>query len=434
MMKRILILTYFFPPSNFAGSYRIASFAKYFHQFGYYPVIITRHAPENAGSFDEMAHDCCKEIAHKKEKGYEVFYLPYKGNLRDRIYAKYGDNRFVYIRRMLSFFEMLMQAVTPFSIPYSNLYSFTKKYLTTHKDIKLIITSGKPFQLFLFAHLLSKKSNIPWIADYRDEWNSRYPNNDFKIRWRERIYFLFESHLEKKWTRNISFATTPTEKWAEQIGNYLDKPCHVVMNGFDAEMCTAIEEAQSIKKKEDELTVLHLGSLYEWQPIEIFIRAVIELIKENFQIKCIFPGVLNEAINEKRINDAAGEFSKHFKMMPRIPQKETIKLMAEADVFLMIGYQKFKGWMSLKLLEYLPWHKPILLCPGNDYIENVLKKYSLSCVCNNEKEVISVLRAIKNKGKNTISSDDKVFIDTFTRENQAAQLCQLMDNLLNKKA
>jgi len=428
-MKRILILTYFFPPSNFAGSYRIASFAKYFHKFGYYPIIITRHATENAGSFGEMAQDCGKDITHSKENGYEIYYLPYKGNLRDRIYAKYGDLKFVHIRRILSFFEMLMQSITPFSIPYSNLYEFSNKYLSSHKNIQLIITSGKPFQLFLFAHLLSKKHKIPWIADYRDEWNSRYPNNNFKIHWREKIYFLFESRLEKRWTRNIAFATTPTEKWAEHISSYLGKPCHVVMNGFEPEIFQDIEKSDIRKSINDELTVLHLGSLYEWQPIEIFISAVSELLKGGFKIRCIFPGILNEAINEKRIIEAAGEYSKHFTILPRIPQKETIKLMSEADVFLMVGYQKFKGWMSLKVLEYLPWQKPIILCPGNVYLQEVLKNYSLAYVCNSENEVISFLHALKNKNIPSATLMDKEFINTFTRENQAAHFCQLMDHI-----
>lgn len=430
-MKKILLITYFFPPSNFAGSYRLASFAKYFHKYGYYPMVVTRQAPENAGSFREMAQGCGKDVVFEKHEGYEVHFLPYKANLRDRILAKYGDKKYVYIRRILSFFEMLLQAVTPYVIPYANLYRFSKNYLKSHNDIQLIITSGKPFQLFLFAHLLSKKFKIPWVADYRDEWNSRYPFNDFEIRWREKIYFAFESHLEKKWTRNLAFATTPTQKWAEQISIFLNKPCHVVMNGFDPESYNIIDKSDKTNSEKDVLSVLHLGSLYEWQPVEIFIGAVNSLIKNNFKIKCFFPGVLNEDVNENRIKEAASEFAEHFFIMPRIPHKEVFQLMAEADVYLMVGYRKFNGWMSLKVLEYLPWHKPIILCPGNIFIEEVLKNYSKTFVCNSDSEVITAIKYIKDNLSlfKKPSPADSDFIHTFTRDNQAAVFCSFLDNL-----
>ncbi len=432
-MKKILLITYFFPPSNFAGSYRLASFARYFNKFGYYPVVVTRQAPENAADFRVMAGNCGSDIIFEKNEGFEVYYLPYKANLRDRIYAKYGDNKYVYIRRLLSFFELLLQAVTPFAMPYANLYSFSKNYLKYNNDIKLIIASGKPFQLFLFAYLLSKKYIIPWVADYRDEWNCRYINNNLRINLNEKILFRFESFLERKWTKNLLFAITPTEVWTEHIKNFVGKPCHVVMNGFDPEKIIINDNSKISGSKE--LNILYLGSLYKYQPIEIFINSIVKLLENNFKIKCVFPGILNEPENEKRILNIVDKFSNNFIIMPRISQKEVYKLMAQADLFLMVGYNEIKGWMSLKVIEYLPWHKPILLCPGNFYMEEFLKNYSLSFVCNSETEVVETLLSIiyKTDKKYEVTSADNVFIDSFKRESQAAKFCEIIDEFLEVK-
>ena len=228
-MKKVLILTYFFPPANFAGSYRLYSFAKSLHKFGYYPIIITRQSIDGASSLTEMAKDCGTEKIIEQHDGYEVHYLPYKSNLRDRIYAKYGEKKFSFLRKILSFIEILLQSLTVRVIPYSNIYYYAENIIKKQKDISFILCSGKPFQLFSFGYLLSKKFAIRWIADYRDEWNSRYKYNNFKISVKEKFFYFFETHLEKKWTGNASLITTVTEHWSKNISSFIDKKASKAM-------------------------------------------------------------------------------------------------------------------------------------------------------------------------------------------------------------
>ncbi|MDD3876106.1 MAG: polysaccharide deacetylase family protein [Bacteroidales bacterium] len=430
-MKKILILSYFFPPSNFAGSYRVASFAKYFHKYGYYPIVITRQAPNNAGTFREMAGSCGTDIIFEKHDGYEVYYLPYKANLRDRIYSRYGDNKLVWLRKMLSFFELIFQGITVKAIPYANIYFFAKDFLKKNKDIDFLLCSGKPYQLFLFAHLLNKKFKIKWIADYRDEWNSLFSNNNIKLNFKERFFLNFDSQLEKKWTKSASLITTVTEEWAKNLSNFLNKPCKVVLNGFDFEIIDSFRSAHKTSSDKESLVILHLGSLYDYQPIEIFIEAVINLLRKNFKISCFFPGITNSFNNEKRLQDLTNDFSDSFVLMPRIDQKKVYHLMAKADIFIMIGYQDIKGWMSSKILEYLPWHKPIILCPSdNGILEHLIKPYSKSFVCNTSEEVEKNIISIYNNKKQLcdFNADDEIYCKNFTREKQV----EILSNYLNK--
>ena len=41
-MKKILIISYFFPPCNLTPSQRTISWARLLHKHGYYPIVITR--------------------------------------------------------------------------------------------------------------------------------------------------------------------------------------------------------------------------------------------------------------------------------------------------------------------------------------------------------------------------------------------------------
>jgi len=430
--KKILILSYFFPPSNFAGSYRVASFAKYLHKYGYYPIVVTRQAPENAGNFREMAKDCGKDTIHQKHEGYEVYYLPYKGNLRDRIYAKYGDEKFVFARKILSFFELIFQGITVRAIPYNNIYFFAKSYLKKNTDIELLLCSGKPYQLFSFAHLLNKKLGVKWVADYRDEWNSWMRFNHLNISLKQKFLYRFESMLEKKWTKSAALITTVTEHWAKNLNTFLKKPAHIVLNGYDFDVQISIDENSEKDERHADLTIVHTGSLYSYQPVELFVSIVCKHIRKGYNIQCYFVGVTNEPENEWRIRNTAKELSEYFIITDRIPQKELLSLMTKADAFLMVGYQELHGWMSSKILEYLPWHKPILLCPsGNEELEQLLNKHSKTFISNSEEaleEDISFIYNNKSRLK-VFNQDDETYSQFFSREKQVSVLAKHLEKV-----
>lgn len=432
-MKKILILSYFFPPSNFAGSYRIASFAKYLHKFGFYPVVITRQSPKGASTFREMAAPCGKDVIHEVNEGYEVYYLPYRANLRDRLLFSYGEKKLSFLRKALSLFEMLTQFITPFFISYSNIYFFSKRILTEQPDFTFIMASGKPFQLFLFAHKLSAKYHIPWVADYRDEWNSRYLFNAFPIPFKDKIYYFFEKELERKFCSSAALITTVTQEWVTHIRTFNQKECRLVLNGYDdvIEKC-ALEK--TFRNNSDSLNILHLGSLYVWQPIEIFLKGVVLCLNKGKSIKCFFPGILNEPSNKARIFEEIKGHETHFNVSERIDRIEAIKMMQDADAFLMVGYQDFSGWMSLKLLEYLPFYKPIILCPGNATLEAFLKPYSNLHVCNSSEEVKLLLDSHKflNKSNNAANQNDINFVAGFSRMKQTEKLAQLLNSIKPK--
>ena len=122
LMKKILIISYFFPPSTFTGSFRIYSWAKYLHKFGYYPIIVTRNWGIPITGYKDMSVSTIGEMVHEVNDNYEVYYLPYKGNLRDKLYEKYGDIKMVFLRRMLSLFEIIFQNFSIRILPYRNLY------------------------------------------------------------------------------------------------------------------------------------------------------------------------------------------------------------------------------------------------------------------------------------------------------------------------
>jgi hypothetical protein len=124
-MKKILILSYYYPPANFVGAERIGSFAKHLHKFGIYPIIVTRNWNENqTNTYEEIKDNSFK---HRIFDTHEEYYLPYNRSWRDKLF---GKTCFfcISLRRILTFLELVVSTIWIPALPYANLYSQARKY------------------------------------------------------------------------------------------------------------------------------------------------------------------------------------------------------------------------------------------------------------------------------------------------------------------
>lgn len=433
MLKKVLILSYFFPPSNFAGSYRVFSWAKYLNRFGYYPVIITRNWKENSSNYLDISKTIQTDIIHKIFETHEVYYLPYKGNLRDYLLTKYGDKKFVWFRKILSFTELLLQNVSTRIIPFNNIYTFAKNYISENKDISLLIASGKPFILFKFGYLLNQEFKIPWIADYRDEWTTHQSHKDSTLI--QKILNQIESKFERKWIRNVFAITTVSEHWAKRISTFNNSKCYVVMNGYD-DFPDKLKDIDTFSS----FTITHNGSLYDSQPHQYFIDAFINIIEKyraQIKIELLFPGLLIDPKKSNEIRKALTGYEEFYSILPRITHEEVILMQKKCHVLLMIGHTAVQGWHTSKVFEYLACNKPILLCPSdNDVIEQLIKETNTGKICNTTEECLVTLSNYIEEyiltGKIAFNPKSDIIVK-YHRKGQAEKLASLFNQALRIK-
>ena len=100
-----MIIAYFFPPANFVGGDRIAAWAKYLHKLGYFPTIVTRNW--NDGQKDLTGRIEDNTLKHDVFETYEVYRLPYKRTLRDKLNSYPNSIIASFLRRFLSFLELI---------------------------------------------------------------------------------------------------------------------------------------------------------------------------------------------------------------------------------------------------------------------------------------------------------------------------------------
>ena len=299
-MKRIIILSYFFPPCNLTASQRAFSWAKYLSKFGYYPTIITRRWDHPIHTLKDVSMGTANEMIHEKNEYHEVYYLPYNPNLRDRIYVKHGESGMSFIRRLLTLIEIVLSNFWNRMIPFNNLYTFAENLISKDDSYKAVIISGNPFIQFKFGYLLNKKHNIKWIADYRDAWTTSDINNIHKNKLFRTLHFL-ERRFEKKWVRTASAITASSMPIANGIRDLTGVKENALYNGFEEDDFKFIKERTPFET----FTITYVGTLYEGQKIEVFCKAFKQFIDSNANsnIKLLFPGISFYKEQEKRIKN-----------------------------------------------------------------------------------------------------------------------------------
>ena len=421
-LNKILIISYFFPPCNLTASGRTYSWAKWLHKYGYYPVIVSRKWERKLESLKDVSIPSSEGVLHEKFDTYEVYYLPYKGNLRDKIYRKHGEDRCTKLRQTLTFFELIFQFFSNKAIPYRNIYTFSKKLLEKEKFEHLII-SGNPFNLFKFGFLLNKKFKIPWTADYRDAWStSEITDNSSSIL--KKLIHKLDVIFENKWVSTANSVTASSKSIGESIEKMTGVKSFPVFNGIEFEDFDVVKETSKLNY----FSIAYIGTLYDGQKIEIFCEAFKKFIDLNLNIKTklLFPGLAFFGDQESRVNSIMKGYENYLECSDRIPREEILTLEKRVHLLLHVAWKGYKGIIASKIYEYIASGTKIIVAPSDEgAIEEIVKSSECGVVLNKEDEIVDFLMLEYTKFKiGEISCNDITHsnIQQFSRQKQVESL------------
>lgn len=360
-MKKLLILAYDFPPYVSVGGLRPASWAKYLHEFGVFPVVVTRQWANNYGNaLDYITPSESKETIIENSDTATIIRTPYKPNWANKILLQYGNKKYRVLRKSITAFYEICQWI--FTIgPKSQLYFAAKEYLKNNK-VECIIATGEPFILFRYASKLSKKFNIPWIADYRDPWvqSSRSANMLQKI---------WNRYNEKRFLKNATCITTVSDFFKKLIStNVINKDFHIITNGYDD---TVITNVKGITQNSTVLSIGFAGMIYDYHPIESFLRVVHEFVQSGNALCINFYGTNKSVEIEQLITDKYTYLKNCVKIYPKLKNCHLVKELAKNNVLLLFNYYQILG---TKIYDYLAVKRLILLCYTNDKEARILKE------------------------------------------------------------
>jgi glycosyltransferase involved in cell wall biosynthesis len=363
-MKKILILAYDFPPYISVGALRPNAWFKYFHNFGFHPIIVTRQWENNYGDFrDYIAPSYSKETLIEEDPNGTIIRAPYFPTWSNRLILNKGDKKWKLARKAYSAAIEYSQFILPIG-PKRPIYLAAKEYLKENK-VDLILATGDPFVLFHYANKLSEEFNVPWIADYRDPWTL---NSDEKKFWLEKT---MQGYLEKKIVSKaccISVVSEFVKFKIEQVVQPKQKSFLILPNGYDDE---AINKIKDIPQSRSELTISLVGSLYDWHPYEYFLETCakfIERTKRNIKFK--FYGTNRSKELENITNFKFPILKNHVEIIGKMPNDQLLEELVKDNVMLLFNYYSYMG---TKIFDYLGINRKILLCFTDDKEAQKLK-------------------------------------------------------------
>lgn len=418
-MKKVLILAYDFPPYNSIGGQRPYSWYKYLSEFGIEPIVVTRHWDrEIQNSIDYVKPSECQVETIQNTYLGTIIRVLFKPNLRDKMLLKYGFSKYTVLRKILTLIYQFGEFIFPMLDNRKIIYKAANNYLTQN-SVDAIIATSEPFILFKYARKLSKIHNIPWCADYRDGWSTNYNRGLFE----KQFYQIIEKSIIKSCRQII----TVSDEFKYQLEKlHSKKLVEVVMNGYFPELFENLQV-----KNSEKFTLGFAGTLYNYQPIELFAKSFNFSPSITDYISIKFIGLNFYPEQKNRIENAFIDYKGSIETTDRLSHIDTLNELNACQLLLLPASSE-QAQLYAKTFDYLALNKKILLFKNdNGALEKIILKTNSGIICNNSEEIADAIKVAflewQQKGKVKCNS---ININQYSRKEQAKKLATLLNHLL----
>ena len=233
-MKRVLVITYYWPPAGGSGVQRWVKFSKYLPSEGWQPVIYTPENPEMQSEDSSLGADVPPQAEVIRRPITEIYslYRRFTGKSASR-----SQVNMVNAQKKSLAGRLMMWARGKFFVPDPRVswvrpsVKFLKKYLREH-PVDVIVSTGPPHSMHLIAQKVSLATGIPWISDFRDPWTKIFYFKHLHLSSRTvRKHERLEKSVLDGSTAVIAVSPLVQEEFREMTST----PVELITNGFDPE-------------------------------------------------------------------------------------------------------------------------------------------------------------------------------------------------------
>ena len=411
-MKKVLIISYYFPPLNSMAAKRYGTMCKYFKACGYEAYILTTTINE----CDYLGAKRDLEVPIPLENIIRIGKEKQIKGIQEKVIHWF--NGILYKRKFCS------RAI----MGYDELlwYEKVRKKIDWEKfkDIDIIIGTYGPIGNLYIAKYLSDKLKCFYVADIRDlisEWQEAEDGY--------RRCYKIDQMIEKMLLSSANGIVTTTHGFKKILQNkYNSKRVITIYNGWDK---TQIGQ----RGHSEEKYLYYAGSLYEHRldGFGLLLNAL-KKINEKENIKLIV-----RSIGPKKLDDKAR------KMVAKMGMTSYITILPSAP-FEVINEEQREAYIHIILSSVQEENiDQMVTVPGKTY-ELMNEKAPVLAITSKKSDLAKIL-AYTNKGIATTSEDEIIqfilhdhnqyignnHIRKFSREYQAKRLCGFMDEIVKGK-
>ncbi len=429
-MKRVLIITYYWPPTGGSGVQRWLKFAKYMPSLGWQPVVLTPENPDIGLLDQSLMNDIPPEA--------EVIKIPISDpskiikNKHSQKDVHDGYSRLESTSWKMRFAKWIRGN---FFIPDSRILwvkpavSYLNSYLRNH-PVDLIVSTGPPHSMHLIAERVVKRNRIKWILDLRDPMSQMITNEALLMStFALKRYRKIESRLLHGAHKVLS--TSPG--MLEVIEHVDAAKFKAITNGYDA---ADFERFEEIRK--DKLILVHAGLLSKYRIPYKLLEVLEKLIKQGgpffenmeFHLAGIVSPLLNEALEHLPRLKSKTQYHGYLshKNIITFYQRASLLLLSTND-----DMDSSPGTIPGKLFEYMAARRPILsLGPTNSVYEPFFRRdtYSAHFSHTDYNGISSYLRQLQITIEN-YSIEENPYLE-FERQKLTKELVDFFNHSLSQ--
>ena len=423
--KKLLIITYYWPPAGGPGVQRWLKFVKYLPDFNIQPIV---YIPENP-TYPIIDNELLDEVSDKaiilKNKIFEPYQL---AGFLSKNKTKKISSGIIPNKKKQSFLEKAMLWIRGnLFIPDARKFwinpsvKYLKEYIQEN-DIDTIVTSGPPHSLHLIGLKLKQDLNVKWFADFRDPWTTIGYHKQLKLSsYANKKHKNLESQVLN--SADVIIVTSKTTKLEFQA--LTSKQIEVITNGYD------VEKVEKLPL-DTKFSLAHIGSFLSERNPKILWQSLSELLEEiptfknDLEIKLI--GAVSQEVLQT-ISDF--KLNPYLNNLGYVSHKEAVEHQRKSQVLLLIEIdsEDTKSIIPGKLFEYMVSERPIIaIGPKDSDFAEIIKSTNTGVFFTyNENEALKLL--IKSYYNLYLEQNLKVFpvgLQQYSRKSLTEELVKLI--------
>ncbi|MBK8551110.1 MAG: glycosyltransferase [Ignavibacteria bacterium] len=430
-MKKLLVITYYWPPSGGVGVQRILKFVKYLPQFGILPYVIT--VREDKASYPSLDRTLIKEIPdivkvyrtdttepfgiYSKLLGKKSIPTGFSNEGNPGNFQKFSR----FIRGNLFIPDARKGWVR---------HAFEKaKELIEKENIDTVLTTSPPHSSQLIGLKLKKEYRINWIADLRDPWTDIHYYNEFRhMGYAKNLDLNYERSVFENADKIITVSNSFKELFVKKSDKIDPSKIFVITNGFDSEDFTGTGESSG-----NEFIITVTGTMPENYNPYAFIDSLKEITDEykdvSFKLRIVGSAASSVTDYISKIG-----LDKNFELIQTVTHDKAVEYLLKSTILFLVipQFKNEKGLIPAKLFEYLAARKTIVClgpldCEAAAIIDecNAGKTFDR----NMKTRLTDYLRQLVNQWKVSKNLDVKNnLFEKHSRYNQAKELAGIILN------
>ena len=424
--KKILIITYYWPPAGGPGVQRWLKFVKYLPEFGWKPTVFI---PENP-SYPIVDETLEKEVSDDLETIKTRIWEPYQlAEIFGKNNKKFKAGQFDVGKNQSWKSKLSIWVRGNFFIPDARVFwvkpsvEYLKKYLKENQ-FDAFVTTGPPHSMHLIGLELKKEfPTLKWFADFRDPWTEISYYKHLKL---TKSADQKHRNLEQKVfeTADVTLATSYAD--AE---NFRKKGANAfcITNGFDGNEIT-----ENVAQKNSKFTLSYIGVLEQLRNPKVLWKVLNELVSQNEDFKNALELKFVGRIDDKILNKIEESKLKYLvNNLGYLSHSKANIEMANSDLLLITNFpdERSKGIIPGKIFEYLVTGKQIVsFGPKDSDVKNILEetKAGKHFSYDDESELKVFLMQKFQEWKSGIAHSQTQNIEQFSRKNLTKNLTELL--------